>query len=508
MDIFRRYGFWAGIALVFIGLIVYWVAGIWNALSLVPLILGAVLAVTGVIINRNNIRELLGRRTTQYGLSSLAGILMVIVILVLANIILNNFNWRKDTTAGGQYSLADQTVKVLQNLEEDVNVTVFNTENRRRGTEDRLGEYEHYSGRFNWEFVDPDKNPEIAKQYNIRSMGTIVVESGNKSEKIDEFTEQNLTNAIIKVTRDTTKKVYFITGHDEHQIDDSGETGLQNAADAIEEQNYVAEKLFLAGQDSIPDDASVVIMAGPRTEVLDTELDVLARYIGKGGSAYFMVDPEPGQGLQDFLSKYYFEVGDNIVVDMSGMGRIFGTGPSVPLVQNYGDHVITEGFNVMTYFPLTRSVSTDVPEDQRGYTAGILARTSRSSWGETNLERVRSNQQADRDEEDVQGPVPIAAAMEVPSPGGGGTGRIVVFGDSDFATNRHFNNQGNGDLFMNSVNWLLQDEDLISVRPNQPENRRVQMSQSQVKGVLILVVILLPLLLLVSGGVVYWVRQR
>ncbi len=508
MELFRRYGFWAGIALVFIGLIIYWVASVWNALSLVPLILGAVLAVAGVIINRSTITHMLGRRTTQYGLSSIAGILIVMVILVLVNVILNNFNYRKDTTAGGQYSLADQTVKVLKNLDEEVNVTVFNTEGRRRGTEDRLGEYQHYSGKFNWEFVDPDKNPEIAKRYNVRSMGTIVVETENRSERIEEFTEQNLTNAIIKVTRDTTKRVYFITGHDEHQIDDSGESGYKNAADAIKGQNYEVEKLFLAGQDSIPADASVVVMAGPRTQVLNAELNILAEYIGEGGNVFFLLDPEPGQGLEDFLSKYYFDVGNNIVVDMSGMGRIFGTGPSVPLVQNYGDHTITEGFGVMTYFPLTRSVQTNVPQGERGYSGSVLARTSNSSWGETNLERVRSSQQADRDEDDVQGPVPIAAAMEVPQAAGSGSGRLVVFGDSDFATNRHFNNQGNGDLFMNSLNWLLQDEDLISVRPNQPEDRRVQMSQSQVKGVLILVVILLPVLLLVSGGVVYWVRQR
>jgi len=508
MELFQRYGFWVGIALVFIGLIIYWIAGVWGALSLIPLILGAVLTVAGFVVNWSTVTELLGRRTTRYGLSSLAGTVIVIVILVLANLILNEFNYRKDTTAGGQYSLADQTIKVLRNLDQTVETTVFNTETRRRAVEDRLAEYEHYSNNFQWQFVDPDKNPEVAKRYNIRQMGTVVVESGNKSEKVEEFTEQNLTNAIIKVTRGETKRVYFTSGHGEHKLDESGETGFQNVAEAIQAQNYEAEPLFLAREDSIPGDASVVVIAGAQSAFLDNELNYLAQYIGNGGSVFFLVDPDPAEGFEEFLKKYYYEIGNNIVVDMSGMGRLFGTGPAVPLVQNYGDHTITQNFGVMTYFPLTRSVNVDVPSDERGYTGTILARTSQSSWGETNIDRIRSNQEANPDPEDVEGPVPVAAAMEVPEVEGDGNGRIVVFGDSDFATNRHFNNQGNGDLFMNSLNWLLQDEDLISVRPNRPENRRVQMSQSQVQGVLILVVILLPLAFLVGGGVIYWVRQR
>ncbi|MCF7804839.1 MAG: Gldg family protein [Candidatus Marinimicrobia bacterium] len=508
MDLLKRFGIWVGIALILVGFVLSWILGTWGAPVLIPLILGAVLAVTGVVFNWSYIREISGRQTTKYGVSSIIGIVIVLVIVVIANLILNEFNWRVDTTAAKQFSLADQTVKVLQNLEQDVEAIAFDVESNRSRLEDRLKEYEEQSSKFSWRFVDPDKKPEIAKQYNIRNLGTIVVEAGTKTERIDSYSEQNLTNALIKVTRTETKKVYFTTGHGEHAIGDDGESGLQSASAAIEEQNYVAEKLFLANLDSIPGDASVVVIPGPQTEFFDKEFNMLAQYIDKGGNVFFMLDPQGSPRMKDFLAKYYFEPGDNIVVDASGIGQLFGAGPTVPLVNNYGDHTITEGFGLMSFYPLARSMGVNVPSNASGYSGNVLAQTSRNSWGETDLDRISSASQAEQDPEDMAGPVPLASAMEVPNSSGSVKGRLVAFGDSDFATNRYFNAQGNGDLFMNSVNWLLQDEDLISVRPNAPEDRRIQMSQSQVRTVLILVVILLPVLILVVGGVMYWTRRR
>ena len=508
MKLLKQYGFWVGIALVLVGLILNWIFGVWGVTALIPLILGAVLTLTGFAINWNNIQEFFGRQTTRYGVSSLIGIVVVLVIVIFANLILNNINWRKDMTAGGQYSLADQTVKVLKSLDQEVNATAFDVEGNRRFLEDRLGEYAHFSSKFNWKVVDPDKSPEVAKRYNIKNLGTIVVESGLKTERVDEYTEQNLTNAIIKVTRKETKTIYFTTGHGEKSKTDDGNTGLQNGANAIEEQNYVTKELFLAGADSIPGDASVVVIAGPQTEFFEKELNMLADYIENGGSVLLMVDPETSSGLPGFLQRFYVTLGENIVVDASGIGQLFGAGPTVPLVNSYADHTITEGFGLMTFFPMARSVQVDIPSEASGYTGTELALTSRNSWGETDLNRISRASQAEQDPEDLAGPVPLAASLEVPATGSGANARLVVFGDSDFASNRYFNAQGNGDLFMNSVNWLLQDEDLISVRPNQPEDRRVQVTQSQVRTVLILVVILLPVLILIAGGVVYWVRRR
>jgi len=505
MELFKRYSFWLGIPLIFIGLIVYWILQIWGVLALIPLIAGGLLTIAGAVLNWQQILQLLTRRTAKYGMSSLAGTLVVVAILVFANLILSNFNYRTDTTAAGQYSLADQTIKILKNLDQPVDVKVFETETNRDAMDERLQEYGHYSSKFKWEIVDPDKQPEVAEQYNIKSLGQAVVESGAKKETIDEFSEQNLTNALIKVTRNETKTVYFVTGHGEHEISDQAESGLQKASDAIKAQNYVARDLFLAGADSIPSDASVVV-AGAKTDYLPKELSMLSDYIGKGGNVLFLLDPSPAQGFNEFLAKYHFQVGNDMVVDFSGLGQLFGAGPTVPLVNSYGDSPITENFRVMTFFPLVRSVNVDVPASATGYNGTVLARSNQRSWGETDLDRIRQTSQASQDDNDVPGPVPLGASMEVPA-GSSGKSRLVVFGDSDFATNRYFDNQGNGDLFMNSVNWLLQDEDLISVRPKVPEDRRITMTQSQVASVRILVVILLPILILGAGGVVYWKRR-
>ena len=507
MELFKRYSFWSGLLLIFAGLILYWILGVWGVAPLIPLVVGAALVIASAILNWDYLRDLFSRQTTQYGMSSLAGTLIVLVLLVLVNLILSNFSYRQDTTAAGQYSLADQTISVLKNLEQPVEVKAFLTQGNQQYVRDRLTEYAHHSSRFDWEIVDPDKRPEVAQEYNIQNLGQIVVESGNRSETIDEYSEQNLTNAVIKVTRGETKTVYFTTGHGEHSISDDSESGLQQAVSAIESQNYVAQDLFLAGEDSIPSDASVVVIPGAQTELLEKEMTMLNEYIDNGGNVLFLLDPPPAQSFSDFLSNYYFEVGENIVVDMSGVGQLFGAGPTVPLVNNYGDHAITENFGVMTFFPLVRSVDVSLPSGATGYSGTVIARTNQRSWGETNIQRIQTESRANQDDEDVAGPVPVAGAMEVPVTGGSGSSRVVVFGDSDFATNRYFGSQGNSDLFMNSINWLLQDEDLISVRPKSPEDRRVNMSQSQVASVRIFVVILLPLLLLGAGGFVYWKRR-
>lgn len=504
MELFKRYGFWLGVLLIFAGLIVYWILVVWGAASLIPLGIGVVLAIVGAIVNWHEIRSSMGRRTTKYGMSSITGIVVVILLLGLVNVLLNEFHWRKDTTAGGQYSLADQTIKVLKNLNQDVNLKIFDVESNRNQVSGRMDELANYSKHFHWKFIDPDKNPEVARQYKIKQLGTIVVESGAKSERVDNYSIQDITNAIIKVTRKGTKNVYFTTGHGEHALDNSEAQGYQMVADAIKAQNYEAKPLFLGSQDSIPGDASVLVIAGAQNEFLDKELAIISDFLQSGGNVFFLLDPPPAQGFNSFLSRYHVDIGNNLVVDASGLGQLFGTGPAVPLINQYEDHPITQDFGLMTFYPLVRSVDLNVPSDStRKYDGKVIARTNNRSWGETNL----GDQKASRDANDLPGPVPIAVAMQITGRNPAAPSRLVVFGDSDFATNRYFGAQGNGDLFMNAVNWLLQDEDLISVRPKQPEDRRIQMTASQVKTILILVVILMPIVILLAGGVVYWRRR-
>jgi ABC-type uncharacterized transport system involved in gliding motility auxiliary subunit len=222
-----------------------------------------------------------------------------------------------------------------------------------------------------------------------------------------------------------------------------------------------------------------------------------------------LLDPESPDSYVKLLAEWGFNIGHDVVVDASGFGQLFGAGPTMPIVSKYEPHAITKDFNLMTFFQDARSVSEkdNVPA---GLTFQEIGRTNQNSWGETSP--LEAAQQISYDEgKDLRGPVTIFASAEKnideSSQGRSGKTRIVVFGDSDFAGNSYFNTQGNANLFLNSVSWLAEEEDLISVRPRDPEDRRVAITQTQSRALLYIGVILLPMALFLAGIAVYWNRK-
>jgi ABC-type uncharacterized transport system involved in gliding motility auxiliary subunit len=230
------------------------------------------------------------------------------------------------------------------------------------------------------------------------------------------------------------------------------------------------------------------------------ETDSIRSYLENGGKALFLLDPEPSFGFTDLMAEFGLSIGNDVVLDVSGVGQLFGMGPSVPLVNNYESHPITENFRVMTFFPHARSITVvdgdDLPEN---VTSQALFTTSANSWGETNIQ----NRQASYDEGvDLQGPVTLGAVASKDRM------RLVVIGDSDFANNAYLDGQGNRDLFLNTISWLAEEEDLISIRPKQPEDRRINMTAKQARWVMYLTVILMPLAALAAGIAIYIRRER
>jgi ABC-type uncharacterized transport system involved in gliding motility auxiliary subunit len=215
-----------------------------------------------------------------------------------------------------------------------------------------------------------------------------------------------------------------------------------------------------------------------------------------------MVDPPPGASLSDFLKKWSIDVGNNIVLDASGVGRLFGAGPSIPLVSTYSRHKITERFNTMTFFPLVQSVKPVMPP-VTGVTVEELFSSNERSWGETNL---KSGEAKFDENVDMKGPISLAVAATKDLSENKKT-RLVVVGDSDFASNGFFGSQGNGNLFLNTVTWLAQDENFISIRPKNPEDRRLTMTEAQGRLVSYVAVLLLPLSIMVAG-VSVWMKRR
>ena len=455
----------------------------------------------------DTIKKTLSLRSVRYGGNTLAVSLILLVILGLINFVVTRHSYRVDLTAGKQFSLAPQTQKVLKNLKKDVKVTAFFKSGDKREMEDLLKAYRFYSKKFSYEFIDPDRKPAIAKRYGIRSYRTSVVECSDKEEKITSTQEQDLTNALIKVTREGQKVIYFLEGHGENNIDDTGRTGYSSAKKAIEAENYKVKKLILAEKKSIPKDCSILIISGAKKKLFPAELDTIQTYLERGGKALFLLDPEPSFGFTDFLDKWGLKIENDVVLDVSGVGRLFGMGPAVPLVSSYEPHEITRKFRMMTFYPYARSVT---PEKNpgNGLTVKALFKTNSGSWGETNLKNGKA-----RFDKGVDLPGPVTLGVVITKKvsndaSGKKKTRLVVIGDSDFANNSYFGVQGNGDLFMNIVSWLAEEEDLISVRAKRPEDRRVFMTARQAKWVMYLTVILMPLAAVGVGVGVYMRRKR
>lgn len=500
---------WLGLLLLLAGLILYSLTMLMNWMVYVPLIFGAVLLLVSAVLQFDELRKGLTSRSAKYGSNAALMIAVILGLLVVANIFASRFSWRLDTTAAKQFSLAEQTRTLLKNLKQEVKVTGFFKSGDEALARELLTEYAHYSDRLKFEFSDPDKQPGLAKKYQVKAYGTLIVEGNGKEERIEKSEEQLLTNAIIKVTREGKKKIYFTSGHGEKDPEKSDQNGLATAKTALVNENYETGTIVLAQENNLPADCSLLVIAGPKSDLFGNEKSLISAYLKKGGKLLALLDPDAPDSYLSLLGDWGYMIGHDVVVDATGFGQLFGAGPTMPIVSQYPQHEITRDFNLMTFYPEARSISrgTNPPA---GLTWQEIATTSQRSWGETSplsgIKEITYTEGAD-----LRGPVTLAAAAEMaatPETGGAGSKiRLVVFGDSDFAGNSYFNTQGNGNLFLNAVSWLAGEEDLISVRARDPEDRRITITQTQSRALLYLGVILLPLAIFATGIVVYRKRK-
>jgi ABC-type uncharacterized transport system involved in gliding motility auxiliary subunit len=367
------------------------------------------------------------------------------------------------------------------------------------------------AAKINFKTVDPQKDPGQAKQYGITRFKETVVAFGSKTEKVETPQEESITNAILKVTRDKNKVIYFLQGHNEGDLDDSQEAkGYAVAKKAIENQNYSVKSINLGQNPAIPEDCAVLVIPGPKVGLLPTEIPLIEKYADAGGKVLLLQDPDTTSGLDDLLKKWKIGLEGDIVVDSSGIGQLFGMGPAAPLVSSYESHAITKDLSrTMTFFPLARSVKT-VENPASSFSSSILFKTSESSWGEKNL---KSGSARFDEGTDIKGPVPLGIVSTKTAGGDdkekkyGKESRVVVIGDSDFASNAYFQQQRNGDLFLNAISWLAEDEDLISVRPKNQENRAIQLTRANSSVLFWMTLVLMPGGALVSG-ILVWLRRR
>jgi ABC-type uncharacterized transport system involved in gliding motility auxiliary subunit len=355
--------------------------------------------------------------------------------------------------------------------------------------------------------VDPQEKPEVARQYNVTHMNDIVVSSGSHNETLTGTGEQEVTNAIIKVTRDTVKNICFVEGHGEKSIASGEQDGLQGDDKALKSEGYQTKTVNLVSSGEVPSDCSVLVDAGPKQALFPQEAGIISKYLAGGGRALLLLDPETDPKLDSVLDAWNIALGSNVVIDASGVGRLFGTGPAVPLVVDYGPSPIVQNFTgTMTFFNLARTVS--LKDKGKSDPQGTeLLKTSPRSFTVPNLNTKEVRYDPAKDQ---AGPLSLGVVAERHAAGAGDaskSARLVVIGNSAFATNQWAGLQRNGDLFVNTVNWLAQDEDLISVRPKNPTNRRVILTETQQRELFFASMFFLPGLVILSGAVI-WFRRR
>jgi len=474
------------------------------------------------------IGRVFGQRQARYGTLAATSVIIVLAILIAINYIGVRQNKRWDFTAGQQFSLSDQSRNTLAQLDSPLEALVFAQELEFPRYQDVLKEYTYASKRIATEYIDPDKKPALAKQHQVQQYGTIVLNYKGRSERVTSDTEQDITNGIIKVVAGKQRKVYFTQGHGEKDTTSSERNGYNGIADALTGENYTVEKIVLAQTPAVPDDASIVVIAGPRSDFFPTEIDALKKYLDKFGKVLLALDPpdKPGDppltSLMRLARDWGVEVGNNVVVDPRA--RMMGAEADVPFAASYPSHPITDRFNVLTLYPLVRSV-TPVAGGVSGRTAQPIVETSADSWAEADVTALLTSRQAAIDESkgDKQGPVPIAAAVSAgpPAPTTTPEGgiipsandeskpqtRIVVIGDSDFATNSVLGVAGNRDLFMNIAGWLSQQENLISIRPKEADDRRITLTADQQKLVMWTSLLFIPVFIFGTGVFAWWRRR-
>jgi ABC-type uncharacterized transport system involved in gliding motility auxiliary subunit len=467
-------------------------------------------------------------RQTQYTAYASIYILVVLAILAGVNFLANRYDKSFDSTANKQFSLSDQTIKVVKGLKRDVQFNYFGPQNEFRVARDTLDRYSGLSPKLHVTYIDPERKPQIAKAAGYRPDSTVIVDSGTRREGAKSLTEEELTGALIRSLKSDERTVCVLSAAGEHSIDDSDAGGYSLFKQLLERDNYKvrtetlrppaagADKPLALGQTpatsslEVPKSCTVLVIAGPKNDYPVPVVNALKTYVEAGGRALFMLDtplrlgesnpPTENEDLLKLLAGWGVTANKDLALDLSGVGQIFRLGPEVPLILGYESHPITQPLTrVPTAYPLSRSLET---QSAGKATLSKLVDTTEASVATTSI----STRGAVDPTKGKKGPLTLAVAGTL---SGSPQGRFVVLGTSLAAQNGLVGSRslGNRDLMVNIVNWLSSDEDLISIRPKAPEDRPLNMTSRRLNATFWLSVVVFPLSV-IGFGVITWWRRR
>ncbi|HTS53488.1 MAG TPA: GldG family protein [Burkholderiales bacterium] len=514
---------------------------VWTALLGVP---GAALSLWGAFALRSELGALAGKRRGEIALYTLGAIGVLLAIAYFSV----RFPLRLDMTTQGLFSLSDQTKQMLKRLDKPVHITFFH-DPMMRETVELYQLMAAQTDKITGEFYDPMLNPAQARMRGVEFAGTAIMESEGRRLTINSPSETDIANGILRVSQGVQQVVCFLDGHAEpdpfsleshdHMEGTAGHThglgsrvdiherhGMAKARHGLEAMNYVVEKISLMKGGSTLSRCAVLVVAGPKVPLAPSELKAIDHYLATGGNALFMLDPFIVTGLEPVIRAFGVVLDNDIVIDE---GSHFWTDVSAPAVTDYNRFDITQDLP-LTFFPGARSLS-PTPQPVPGNSVRPLINSSKESFGQTNRDRVDFEPGksiagpctlmviVNRRPEFVASTEAVLRQLQgkhaVQEPGAEGStppkptthSRIAVIGDSDFATNSFYHIMGNGKLFLNTINYLASQENLIGIAPRTYDLPRVNLTNRQMKGTFILSIVLIPALMALVGIAVWW-RQR
>ena len=504
--------------LLIAGVITYAITGEMGNIPLALIWVGLLVLLLFFYTYFPEIREFITKRSTKYAFNTAIMSLVFFVIIALIAGMSVKYKIRVDLTKDSRYTLSSHTAKILKALEEDVEAIAFYRGDQitRQAMSDLLGEYSYHSPKFSFRFVDPDRDPIETAKYEVTSYRTTILRHGDKKEIVEGTESENrLTNSLLKLLSKDVKVFYFVSGHGEKRIDSKEENGYSYVKEAIERENHQVRDLTLVNVEKVPEDAAVLVVSGPETDYLQSELDKITAFVRKGGRALFMVDPGGFAKLTSYLGGFGFELTNDLIFDKTS--QISGSSIAIPVIVQYDkNHPVTREFEQFTFFPFARSVHIKEEPTKGSFD---IAKTSDKSWAVTSdLKKLTKEDEEFNPDKHKRGPISVVAVTAVEVNLGDKTkdiktgdnkagegqdslktwGKILVTGDSDFASNK-FMKAGNKDFLLNMLNWLAEEHVLISVRRKEPGLTPLLMTPVQGKIVFWLSVVIVPSLLLVTG---------
>lgn len=484
--------------------------------------------VTSGVKSLTEARQVVTGRTARFGFNAALYTLVFVGLLVVANVfvILNEKRW--DLTEQGVYSLSDKSAKIVAGLQKPVTMYALDMPQvmDKNQTRELLSLYKLKNDKMiNFEIIDPRARPVEVDRLGMKAGNLLYIEYGEGASKVinrlNELDEQSITNALIKLTRGATRRLYYVQGHGEPSLESGGAGGLKDFVDALGDEHITIDGLILAQTGSVPQDAAAVLLVAPKKPLAASERAALVEYAKKGGRLILLGNAED-QGSDDvraIAKEFGIEVGADVVLDEQL--KLFSA-PEVGvqfLAQNFGAHPITAGMSKAQ--PVVFSFSSSVIAPKEGVREGRyteLLKAGPNSWAERNLQGLFNPEGATalRDPEDIKGPVSIAVAYERESEGVTGESadakfktmtRVVVFGDSTWIENGNLTAMGNRDVALNSVNWVTGEEGGVAIGPKSLRASVAPIPQATY-NIMLAMSFLGPELILLFGLFIWWRRRE